>query len=235
MYLDKTQYDSSLDLSLYIEGLFKQDEPKVETETRVDAEELNETLVSEFDIRETEQEITVQSAIPPWGQKPFECLLVKAAGMKLMIPTMSVNYIERVNKKITGAPLETELCQGLITLREKSVAIIDLFSLVVGNDTNDNEQSMRLNTNQVKQAIVMENGCYALSCDDVSQLITLNPEDVRWNRASFNNPMFIGIVTEYLCPIVNIDNLIERVAEMAALAHTPQGLRNRRIICDNSD
>ena len=34
MYIDKTLLDSSLDLSLYIEGLLKLDEPVVVTETR---------------------------------------------------------------------------------------------------------------------------------------------------------------------------------------------------------
>jgi len=216
MFIDKTQLDSSLDLSLYIEGLFIQDEPEIKTETRLETEELNDTLVSELEDCDTEakQENTEQPIIPLWGQKPFECLFVKSAGMNLMIPAMSVSYIERVNEKITRIPLDAEAFHGVITLREQSVAVIDLFSLIDEKTSIDNEQSMQHNTHHIDYVIVMENGCYALACDDVSQMITLDSEDVRWNRASFNNPMFTGVVTEYLCPIVNIDNLYQQVAAM---------------------
>ena len=210
MYTDKTQLDSSLDLSLYIEGLFQQDETEIETETRSETVESNGTFASEF-----EQDITEQSLIPLWGQKQFECLLVKSAGMKIIIPAMSVAYIENVNKKIPRLSLDTEAFHGVITLREQSVAVIDLFSLIAGNTSFGDEGSMQHNTHYIDHVIVMENGKYALACDDVSQMMRLNPEDVRWNRASFNNPMFIGVVTEHLCPIINIDNLYQQVATMA--------------------
>lgn len=215
MYSDKTQLDSRLDLTHYLEGLFQQDEADVETGTIADAKEDKSSLVSEFDNdTETEQDRVEQSPIPVWGQKPFECLLIKSAGMDMMLPTMSVSHIERADKKISRLPVGAEVFHGVITSRDRTLAVMDLFSLITGNASADKEQSLQHSTHHIDHVIVMNDGSYALVCDDISRLITLNPEDVRWNRASFNNPMFAGIVTEYLCPIVNIDNLTQQVSAM---------------------
>lgn len=215
MQIDKTQLDSNLDLSLYIEGLLRQEDPAIETKIKYDnnnSECLTEPENNE-DFNSEEQHIE-KFNIPSWGSKPFECLLVKTTGMEFMLPAMLVNYIEKINKKITRIPLDAVAFKGVVTLREKSVAVIDLLSLVSEDKSIENKQTSCIEENQINNVIVMEDSSYALACDDVSQLIMLNPEDARWNRASFNNPMFTGIVTEYLCPIINIDYLSKRIAEM---------------------
>jgi purine-binding chemotaxis protein CheW len=215
MYLDKTQYETNFDLGLYIEGLLNPDEAEVEKENTVATKKLND-VVSKFDVSavKTEAKIDEQSQIPLWGQKPFECLLVKSAGMNLIVPAMSVSYIERINKNIIRLPLDAEAFRGVVTLRERSVAIIDLFSLVSENTSVNNQQAMQVDSHQIEYVMVMDNGNYALACDDVGEMKVLNTENVRWNKASFNNPIFAGIVSEYLCPIVNIDNVQQQVAAM---------------------
>lgn len=230
MYLDKTQYETSLDLSLYIEGLLNVEEQGVElnTETKINFETnaLNDLIASEFTelapkvVEKTEEKPSIllweekKSSVPAWGQKPFKCLLVKSAGMNLIIPAMSVSYIERINKKITRLPLDVEAFRGVITLRERSIAIVDLFALISENSSSGNQSSMQVESHHVEHVVVMENGDYALACDDIGEMMTLETESVRWNKASFNNPMFVGIVPEYLCPIVNIEHLQQQVGTM---------------------
>lgn len=220
MYLDKTQYESSLDLGLYIEGLLNTDEPeiklKTEIEEKVETIILNDLITSEFVelTPKIAERIEEQSKVPLWGQEPFECLLVKSAGMNLMLPSMSVSYIERINKKIIRLPLDVEAFRGVLTLRERSVAVIDLFTLVSENASVANQSSTQVEAQHVEHVIVMENGKYALACDDIGELIMLETESVRWNKSSFNNPMFAGIVPDYLCPIVNIDYVQQQVAAM---------------------
>ena len=210
--MDKTQYESRLDLNLYIEGLLRLDESEVQLETK----EINDIGFSEIESNDCkiEHDTIIRSPIPAWGQVPFECLLVKAAGMNFMLPAMSVAYIERVNKKIIRLPLDVDAFLGVITLREKSIAVIDLLGLISENTNNSNVESMQVDSNHIEYIIVMDNGCFALACDDVGQIVKLSPDDVRWNRASFNNPMYTGIVMEHLCPILNIDNLNQQVRAM---------------------
>jgi len=228
MYLDKTQYDTKLDLSLYIEGLLNTDEQVVKTQTE---EKLESIILNDFIISEIEEPAlskeekvteavtitkaeTEKSSIPSWGEKPFECLLVKSAGMSLMIPAMSVSYIERVNKKIIRLPLEVKAFRGVVTLRKRSVAVIDLFDLISESSSEAEQQLRKIDEHHIEHVIVMEGGHYALACDDIGEMVTLDAENVRWNKASFNNPMFSGIVPEYLCPLVNINNIQQQVAEM---------------------
>ncbi len=220
MHLDKIQCEASLDLSLYIEGLLNTDELEVDLKTKT--EEKVETIIlndlSVFEIEKTVpkivEKVEEQSNVPLWGQEPFECLLVKSAGMNLMLPAMSVSCIELVNKKIIRLPLDVEAFRGVLTLRQRSVAVIDLLTLISEKASAANKNSTQVESHHVEHVIVMENGKYALACDDIGELVMLETKSVRWNKASFNNPMFAGIVPEYLCPIVNMDNVKQQVANM---------------------
>lgn len=239
MSLDKTQYQTRLDLSLYIEGLLNTEavevEQKIKVEEKIEAILLNDLLVPEIEdlaietetkaeaihveprkkeLEEQLEEKVFDSTIPAWGQQPFKCMTVKLDGINLMIPAMSVSYIERINKKIIRLPLEVEAFRGIVTLRERSIAVIDLHKLISKNGTSYNQLEKNVEECHVEYVIVMEEGSYALACDEVGQMMELRPEDVRWNQASFNNPLFAGIVPDGLCAIVDIDNVQQQVAAM---------------------
>lgn len=208
MYKDKTTLDSRQDLTLYIEGLFqREDKAKIEVETPADV------IKNEFetDFNNIEEEIY---DIPVWGQRPFDCLLIKAAGMNFIIPSASVSYIERVNKNIIRISLEEDSFHGVITLREKSVAVVDFFSLVTEDKNKNKSATSQVTSHHIDHVLVMENGSYALACDEVSKMITLIEEDVRWNRTDSSNLFYAGIVKDYLSPLISINNLHQRVLTM---------------------
>ena len=244
MFLDKTEYQTSLDLSLYIEGLLNTEPDEVVSKTKteekletillndlvapeveqlpVQVETKTETVSTVVETKQTVeenseevlQEEIVDYGIPVWGQQPFKCLTIKSSGMNLMIPALSVSYIERLNKKIIRLPLEAEAFRGVVTMRDRSVAIIDLYKLISENGVSYNQTDKNVEEHYVEHVIVMENGAYALACDEVGEMTELYPEDVRWNKASFNNPMFAGIVPDKLCAIVNIDTVQQQIAVM---------------------
>ncbi|MBL1140503.1 MAG: chemotaxis protein CheW [Proteobacteria bacterium] len=211
MYLDKTEYKTNIDLGLYIESLLKTDESESSLNRKADEKLetfiLNDLFISEDVSITAEQKVDEQPTIPVWGQEPFKCLLVKSGGMNLMIPAMSVSYIERINKKINRLPLEVEALRGVLTLRDRTVAVIDLCTLISENGSAYKKSISEVDEHHIEHVLVMENGAYALACDVAGEMIMLEPESIRWNKASFNNPMFTGIVPDYLCPIINIDNV----------------------------
>lgn len=218
MNLEKTQYDTNLDLSLYIEGLLNVDHASetVGIESKVESILLSDLAIPEVEtplIENNTEEIEV-SKIPAWGQESFKCLLVKSAGMKLMIPAMTMSYIERINKKIMRIPLDVAAFRGIVTLRQRSVPVIDLFRLITENSIAKNNQPAKVETQYIDNVIVMEDGSYALACDDIGEMVMLDEESVRWNKASFSNPMFAGVVSEYLCPIINIEFVNELISKM---------------------
>ncbi len=212
MYSEKIQIDTHPDLTLYIEGLLNIPEVPLVEEQQVEEKNI-------IDVKDSQntQQIDSQSEIadiPDWADQTFECLLVKLAGMNVIVPAMSVSYIEKIDKKITHIPSETDAFKGVVTLRDKSIAVIDLYSLITESGLSNIQQNMTVDENYIDHVIVMDNGNYALACDDVSHMLTLDAEDVRWNTSTFNNPMFSGVVTEQLCPIVNIEKLNELVTNM---------------------
>jgi purine-binding chemotaxis protein CheW len=225
MHSNKVDYQTSIDLSLYIESLLNTDDQEIEIQNKIEEKIetiiFNDLVVAEIEERvlKTEEKAEVQIAevspqIPAWGKEPFKCLLVKAAGMDLMVPAMSISYIERVNKKIIRLPLDVEAFRGVLTLRERSVAVIDMLALISENGVSIDKSSIKIDEQHIDYVIVMDEGDYALACDDVGEMVLLETESVRWNKASFNNPMFAGVVPEYLCPIVNIENIQQQVKSM---------------------
>ncbi|MGB1800892.1 MAG: chemotaxis protein CheW [Gammaproteobacteria bacterium] len=247
MFLDKTECQTHLDLSLYIEGLLNTETVEVEQEVKPEVKPetmlLNDLLTPEVEelVIETEAKAEMQiktqaetipvepvktvseekleekvfdSSIPAWGQQAFKCLTVKLDGMNLMIPAMSVSYVEFINKKILRLPLEVEAFRGIVTLRERSVAVIDLHKLISKNGVSYNQSEKNVEECHVEYVIVMEDGSYALACDEVGEMVELRPEDIRWHKASFNNPLFAGVVADELCAIVNIDKVQQQVEAM---------------------
>lgn len=215
MYTDKTQLDSRLDLTLYIEGLFQRDDAEIINENALDSNPVIDIVEAEFPTSNDVPEATIQSAseIPAWGQDEFKCLIIKSAGMNFMIPAMSVSYIERVNKKIIRIPIETDAFHGVISLRDKSLAVVDLFKLIT-EDTENDIASSQITSHHVDYVLVFENDSYALACDQVSEIVTLNTEDVRWNGVGFFTPLYAGVVKESLCPLINIDKLQQQISIM---------------------
>ena len=215
MYSDKTLTDIHPDLSLYIEGLLnlpeqevKHDQPVIEKQKLPDIKVKTSVVQQEVVEKESVK-------VPDWAQQSFECLLVNLAGMQVMVPAMSVSYIEKINKKITRLPLDNEAFYGVVTIRDKSIAVIDLLSLIAESASTDFQCNKKIGEHYIDHVIVMDEGNFALACEQVSHMMTLDVEDVRWNTATFNNPMFSGIVTEHLCPILNIDNLNKAVGKMS--------------------
>jgi purine-binding chemotaxis protein CheW len=215
MYTNKTKLDSRLDLTLYIEGLFQQEEEdNVETSSEIIAPIDIIDAKCEAGNDDVKEKISTSSQIPVWGETPFKCLLIKIVGMNFMIPAMSVSYVERVDKKITRIPIKVDSFRGVILLREKSLAVIDLFNLIAEDMVVDNAKSPQITSNYLDHVLVMGKGGYALACDHVSEMITLNTEDVRWHGASFITPLYAGVVKEYLCPLINVDSLFRHVSAM---------------------
>jgi len=200
-----------------IEDLAIKTETKAETEAETKTGTKAEAIYVEPRKKELEEQLeekVFDSSIPAWGQQPFKCMTVKLDGINLMVPAMSVSYIERINKKIIRLPTEVEAFLGIVTLRERSTAVIDLHKLISNNGISYNQLEKNVEECHVEYVFVMEDGSYALAFDELGEMMELCPEDVRWNQASFNNPLFAGIVPDGLCAIIDIDNVQQQVAAM---------------------
>lgn len=234
MYPDKTICQTNLDLRLYIEDLLHpipdQIECKTRTEEKIETILLNDLVLPEiveqavkiesdqFFTKEwietkVKQEV-LNSNIPDWGKQPFQCLNIKVDNMNLMLPAISVSYIERINKKIVRLPIETEAFRGVVVLRNRSIAVIDLYKLISENGISYDQNDKNVEEYYVEYVIVMEDGNYALACGEIGEMTELYPEDVRWNKASFNNPLFAGIVSDRLSAIINIDTVQQQVTTL---------------------
>ncbi len=201
MFRDKTQTDAQLDLSLYIEGLLTVDaEVNDETVSESPAIELVEHEIPSSNIRKDPD----QPNIPVWGRRPFDCLTLNISGTRLLIPAAKVDHVECVSDKVTRLPVKNEVMHGILSIRGRSVVIIDLFRLITATTLGDETMHDETTRCSVKHAVVMRDSSYAIASDSIGSMVNLQPESIRWNDSVFNNKYFCGIASEQLCPLLDI-------------------------------
>ena len=133
--------------------------------------------ISNYQVLTKTAAVNETPTIPVWAEAPFKCLLVKSAGVNFIIPALSISYIKHVNKNIIRIPFDVVAFRGVIALRGKSLAVIDLFTLLT-ESTDKNIQSLQVTSMYIKYVLVIEDASCALACDQVSEMLTLTSEEV---------------------------------------------------------
>ena len=190
--------DAKLDLSLYIEGLLRIDEPLNDADQIV--------RVAEVDAEAVNQESSILS-----GQ--IDCLQVFINGLPFLIPTSYINQVKKINQNITRLPVEANAFLGLIKLEERSVAVIDLITLVCESNRKKTTD-MQVRDNFIQHILLMEQGRYAIACDKPGELCKLDTDDVQISQARNSHRFYHGIAKSRLCPVINMDRVNDAIADM---------------------
>lgn len=211
--------DARLDLSLYIEGLLTVEE--TERQLQHDVQPVTvECEAAAVEIEPAPQ--TNPPAISEQATASIDCLVISIAGMKLLIPANRVAFVERVNQKITRLPVENAAFKGIMTFRERSVAVIDIFALIHGENSESSVDNVQAAEQFIQHAVIMEDARYAIACDDVEEMVSVHPESVRWNKSGFKNRFYSGIVLEQLSPLLNLEQIDSTVASMPFVQSLPE-------------
>jgi purine-binding chemotaxis protein CheW len=55
--------------------------------------------------------------------------------------------------------------------------------------------------------VMIGEGEWALTCEDVSSIITIDPNKVRWRTSRTKRPWLAGTVIEHLCALLDVEEL----------------------------
>ncbi len=220
MYHDKSATDAQLDLSLYIEGLLTVDEIQPEHGAEQRAVELVETASPVTVVETAIVDNEIQSALS--DTTPLDCLAFTVDGTLFMLPAGKVVCIERVDTRLTRIPLDSNAFRGRIRIRGRSIAVIDILSLMNHGEVSALENDMQVTETYIGYAIVMEGCGYAIACDEIGAIESIHPGNIRWNNSGFNNRCYSGVVATRLCPLLDIEHVDELVMAMP-FVQSPSG------------
>ena len=190
---------------------------KVKTEVKVDAPEIiiPEVITPKIKqpLEEIQQEEVVakveaplkeeaESLVPEWANEPFQVLLFEVAGLKLAVPLIELCGVIEWNDSVTEMPGHADFYLGILQHLDHKIAIIDTAKMVlpvnkqtslIGEDPRD----------RVKHIVMIDDFQWGLACDTIGEVITLNPEEVRWRTSNTTRSWLAGTVIEHMCALLN--------------------------------
>ncbi len=205
-----TLVDQSQALDLYLTALLS-DVPEYDPEQETTAAEapalrVVEPTVSDQQVAATEAEVEVEAeakpqpdgARPDWSQETFQALLFKVAGLTLAIPLIELNGIVEWSDDITPLPNHSPWYLGLLNHRGQNVSVMDTGQLIFPP-----EKRAGAEPSAWQRIILIGDGRYGLACEEVSEVISLAPDEVRWRSARTSRKWLLGTVIDHMCALID--------------------------------
>lgn len=154
---------------------------------------------------------------PSWAEHEFQAMLFKVAGLTLAVPLMDLNgVIEWDSERITTMPGHAEFYLGLMTHLGKNIPLVDTAKLVLP------PEKIRLLAGDdplahLTRIVLINDSAYGLACDDVNEVITLKPDDVRWRTSRTQRRWLAGTVVEHMCALIDASAFADLLKNRASV------------------
>ena len=155
---------------------------------------------------EAPAEVSPWEGIPEWGDEPFQALLFRLSGLTMAIPLIELDGILEWPDVLTPLPNRSPWYLGLLDNRGKTVPVIELAQLVIPEKLRaKNAQENPVSHNRV---ILVGDGRWGVACDSVSEVVTLNPDEVRWRSSRTKRKWLAGTVINHMCALLDAQGLV---------------------------
>lgn len=145
---------------------------------------------------------------PEWAQLPFQCLSFQVAGVTLAAPLEKLNGIVELKEEITELPGYAPWVIGLLPNRGQNVQVVDVAQIIMPNDY---EAIAQPTIERMKFIILLEDGKFGLAADSISQVLSLETDDIRWRGVNSKRPWLAGTVIEKMCALLEVDLLCKQL------------------------
>lgn len=227
-----TLVDEKLAVSLFLDSLLREPEEQTEVvtpevtpvveiqpveivpevtipEVKIPGVEIQEEIITKTKVdtttaQETEIEIeeTTDSIIPQWANEPFQILLFEVAGLKLAVPLIELSGVIEWTDSVTEMPGHADFYMGILQHLGNKIAVIDTAKMVLPEKKL--AQFVDADPRQrAKHIVLIDDYRWGLACDGIGEVITLNPEEVRWRTTKTSRGWLAGTVIEHMCALLN--------------------------------
>ncbi len=163
--------------------------------------------------------------VPEWGQRRFQAMLFRIAGLTLAVPLVELSGVQEWSASpVTPLPRHVDWFLGLVRYRGRSVPVVDTALLVLPQD----RRALLSGTpdERFTRIVFIGEGDWGLACDAVAEVVTLEPDQVRWRTSRTTRGWLAGTVIEHMCALIEpsaFARLLARGAADAGLAWTEDG------------
>lgn len=137
--------------------------------------------------------------IPEWATRNFQCLLFRVAGLTLALPLAKLNGVLPWDASaVTALPGRNPWSLGVRSYLGQQVRLIDVAKVIVPQAAPQPERDRG-------KVILIGSGRWGLVCDDLAEVVNLEPAAVKWRVSTANRPWLAGTVIDRMCALIDAD------------------------------
>ena len=149
-----------------------------------------------------DEQVKELSNTPEWARESFQILLFEVAGLKLAVPLIELSGVIEWTESVTEMPGHADFYMGILQHLNNKIAVIDTARMVLPPDklsqlASDDPRE------RVKHIVLIDDYRWGLACDNIGEVITLHPEEVRWRTSKTSRGWLAGTVIEHMCALLN--------------------------------
>ena len=135
----------------------------------------------------------------------FQALIVNIQGMKFAISLNDLhNIIRWPQKGLTEISSEATWHLGLLSQQHQHSIIIDSAHILIPSQYQSIDSSYHF-------ILLIAEGKWGLSCNNVIEVVTLSPHEIRWKKQHGTRPWLAGTVFDKMYSVLNIEELIHQL------------------------
>ena len=209
VYLDALLCEATFSVEAEDSSLALQKAIAAQDQALVEAQDISVTEVAESVVAGKPVAEESETLYPDWAQKRFQCLSFQVAGVTLAAPLEMLDGIVELTEAITELPGYAPWVMGLLPNRGKNVQVVDIAQIIM---PDDRRAAITPANERTKYLVLIDGGRFGLAADSISEVLSLDPADVRWGRKNSRRPWLAGTVVEKMCALLEMEQLCSQLA-----------------------
>lgn len=155
---------------------------------------------------EQEAEFVPDSTYHDEIQFPMQCLMFQVQQHELSIPLIEMGSVVPWGQELTRLPQSPDWLLGLLKYRDRNVQVVDTASLLSATGKSE--------TGSGRHILVLADDNWAITCDQIGQVVQLCEADVQWNRSSLKG-LAMGAIKQSLALLLDPTRLLQHLNAIA--------------------
>lgn len=183
-------------------------EPPIQAEAKPepDIRDISEPDISELAKPELKLAGQPDAIIPDWANGPFQAMLFKVGELSLALPLSELTGVVEW-RDMTSDAGATGIRLGTHQYNGKPVPIVDTARLILPASMVDDLVGAN-HEERISRIVIIQDGKWGLACDSVHELITLQPENIRWHTVRTRRQWLAGTSVDLMCALVDTEGLV---------------------------
>lgn len=139
---------------------------------------------------------------------PFSCQLVSVAGLKLALPLFSYTKILPWSDQLVLEQCKQPCLIGHVQYDVCVFDVVDLARLITGRPANDQANN---GEHFCSHVLLLQDGSTCLPCNDLLDIVTLEPEKVCWRNSDSKRIWLAGTVKDEGYALLDIEGIMKLI------------------------